>query len=69
MSCVVEKKCGEHLVENESNGLLCEAGSFEDFYRGRLCTFRKNPEHMAYCVTNYIFPISSYIYSYLYVYS
>jgi len=31
--CVVEKKCGEHLVENGVNGLTCPAGDFEAFYQ------------------------------------
>lgn len=29
---VVEKKCGEHLVENGINGLTCQAGDTEAFY-------------------------------------
>lgn len=29
---IVEKKCGEHLVENGVNGLTCPAGDFEAFY-------------------------------------
>ena len=29
---VVERKCGEHLVEHGENGLTCEAGDFEAFY-------------------------------------
>lgn len=31
--CVVESKCGEHLVEHGVNGFTCEAGNLEDFYR------------------------------------
>jgi phosphatidylinositol alpha 1,6-mannosyltransferase len=31
--CVVEKKCGEHLVENGVNGLTCPAGDTEAFYQ------------------------------------
>ena len=31
--CVVEKKCGEHLVEHLVNGLTCAAGNFEEFYQ------------------------------------
>lgn len=30
---VVEKKCGEHLVETGVNGLTCTAGDFEEFYQ------------------------------------
>ena len=30
---VVEKKCGEHLVENGVNGLTCPSGDFEAFYQ------------------------------------
>ena len=30
---IVEKKCGEHLVDHQYNGLLCEEGNFEDFYQ------------------------------------
>jgi glycosyltransferase involved in cell wall biosynthesis len=32
-SCVVEKKCGEHLVDHGSNGFTCAAGDAEDFYQ------------------------------------
>ena len=31
--CVVEKKCGEHLVDYGVNGLTCAAGNFEEFYQ------------------------------------
>jgi len=31
-ACVVEDKCGGHLVEHGVNGYTCKAGSFEDFY-------------------------------------
>lgn len=31
--CVVEKKCGEHLVEHGVNGLTCTAGDVEAFYQ------------------------------------
>jgi glycosyltransferase involved in cell wall biosynthesis len=31
--CVVEKKCGEHLVDNGVNGLTCTAGDTEAFYQ------------------------------------
>ncbi len=30
---VVEKKCGDHLVENGVNGLTCPCGDFEAFYQ------------------------------------
>lgn len=30
---VVERKCGEHLVENGVNGLTCPCGDFEAFYQ------------------------------------
>jgi phosphatidylinositol alpha 1,6-mannosyltransferase len=31
--CVVEQKCGEHLVDNGVSGLTCPAGDFEAFYQ------------------------------------
>jgi phosphatidylinositol alpha 1,6-mannosyltransferase len=30
--CIVEKKCGEHLVDHDLNGLTCDAGDDEAFY-------------------------------------
>lgn len=30
---VVERKCGEHLVDHGINGLTCTAGDFEEFYQ------------------------------------
>ena len=32
-SCVVEEKCGDHLVEAGVNGYTCRAGNYEDFYQ------------------------------------
>ena len=32
LPCVVEKKCAEHLVDDEENGYCCRAGNVEDFY-------------------------------------
>lgn len=32
-SCVVEEKCGGHLVEDAKNGFTCRAGNFDDFYQ------------------------------------
>jgi phosphatidylinositol alpha 1,6-mannosyltransferase len=31
--CVVEQKCGEHLVDSGVNGFTCPAGDFESFYQ------------------------------------
>lgn len=31
--CVVERKCGGHLVEHGTNGYVCTASQFEDFYQ------------------------------------
>jgi phosphatidylinositol alpha 1,6-mannosyltransferase len=33
VSCVVEEKCGGHLVEDRANGFTCRAGNYEDFYK------------------------------------
>lgn len=30
---IVEKKCGEHLVEHGVNGLTCQCGDAEGFYQ------------------------------------
>lgn len=37
--CVVEAKCGEHLVAHGVNGYTCAAGDFESFYQAtrRIC--------------------------------
>ena len=32
-ACVVEDKCGGHLVEHGKNGFTCPAGDFESFYQ------------------------------------
>lgn len=32
-SCVVEAKCGGHLVEDGFNGFTCRSGNFDDFYQ------------------------------------
>lgn len=31
--CIVEKNCGEHLIDNGVNGLTCPAGDIEAFYQ------------------------------------
>ena len=51
-TCVVERKCGEHLVQHGSNGFTCEAGDFNDFYEAtkRIVTetaMRKKMAHNA----------------------
>jgi glycosyltransferase involved in cell wall biosynthesis len=33
---IVEKKCGEHLVDHGVNGLTCQCGDAEGFYQ--VCT-------------------------------
>jgi glycosyltransferase involved in cell wall biosynthesis len=30
---IVEKKCGEHLVDHGVNGLTCQCGDAEGFYQ------------------------------------
>jgi phosphatidylinositol alpha 1,6-mannosyltransferase len=32
-ACVVEDKCGGHLVDHGVNGYTCRAGSYDDFYQ------------------------------------
>jgi phosphatidylinositol alpha 1,6-mannosyltransferase len=32
---IVEKKCGEHLVDHGVNGLTCQCGDAEGFYQVR----------------------------------
>lgn len=32
-SCIVEEKCGGHLVQDGVNGFTCRSGSFDDFYQ------------------------------------